>query len=126
MSDIDTLIGLWHTLADDAASNKSGIFTTENEAIVTTLRKVCLNDDEDCSFKSEPDFISYIAELRRNEKTWSRKLGNTILAACDHLEEGKPDSAYSLLHEFAENCPWSQLKEHAINQIDAMKEKGNS
>jgi hypothetical protein len=123
MTDFDELIGRWHELADHANDNDNGMahFNQSNKALVAEVRKICLGDTEDVDFNLAQDFLQYVIELRQNEKSWSRRLGEVMIRAQDQLDAGNPTGARTTFDEFETQCPWINFLEIAKDQRHCMQ-----
>lgn len=121
MDHLDALIGRWHNLADLVAGSNEDHFSDANEALVAEIRLKCLADKDMDKFESSKVFTQYVTELRRNEKAWSRRLGEVILLAQDLVDSGDKIGAGSTFEKFEASCPWVNFVDISKDQKYAMK-----
>lgn len=70
-------------------------------------------------------FAEYVYQLRRIKRTWSRKLGETILAASEKKAQGDLNGAILIFEQFVKECPSTFYKNIAITQIGNYRESMN-
>lgn len=121
MDDLDVLIGRWHNLADLVTGSSEDHLSDANEALVTEIRLKCLADKEIDKFESSKEFTEYVTELHRNEKAWSRRLGEVILLAQDLADSGDKKGAARTFDKFEASCPWMNFVDISQNQKHAME-----
>jgi hypothetical protein len=120
LEDFDLMIERWHVLADLLSDKNPQHFNAQNLALVRQIHDACLIDSHLDEIKSGEEFINYALDLRRNEKAWSRRLGDVMIRAQDFAEANEKMKATSAFDEFVAECPWAQFIEHAKNQRSAM------
>jgi hypothetical protein len=121
--DLDAIMDQWHALADLLANqnNADAHFNDANMKLVNKIHQLCLADDDLEKFESAVSFAEHVVDLRKNEKAWSRRLGDVMIRAQDLLDSNEKSSARKIFDEFQNQCPWTQFREHAENQRAAMK-----
>ncbi|MEO8249980.1 MAG: hypothetical protein ABI589_11475 [Burkholderiales bacterium] len=78
------------------------------------LSDVCPNG---AKFVSADEFAQCVLDLRANEKSRSRHLGEVLLKAQDQSNCGHADDAKEILRNFRATCPWRYFPEIADTQL---------
>ena len=111
--DRDRLFGILHSLAEKSESELENGFTEPNVLAVRELVTQFLVGYELPAEFTAASFAEVVYKLRANERAWSQRLGDTIIAAEDKLQVGDKDGALIVLDGYAKQCPWLSLKEIA-------------
>lgn len=103
---LDILIGEWHELTDQSPEMIESRFTSGGKALLERVLVEAMGSASAGEFSSSSEFAQYVADLRANERAWSRHLGDVILAAQNWLNQGSPEAAKKVFDEFEIKCPW--------------------
>jgi len=116
----DDLIERWHAFAAQSKEAISTQYSDESRAlfaeVITQQLGQTSNSNE--KFASAEEFAQLVADLRSNEKAWSRHLGDVILKAHDQRDAGDMVGAREMLSSFRASCPWRMFAEITDNMLD--------
>lgn len=113
---IDDLMGRWHDFADQPPPELEKGFSESSRSLVYEVLNQALGATHVESFDTPRQFAAYVLELRSNERAWSRRLGEVILEAQDHLDRGDRLAAEKAFESFESDCPWRVFAEIAKTQ----------
>lgn len=112
----DKLMGRWHEFAEQPSEVIERQFTRRSQMLVRRVLREGLGYAEVGKFPSAAEFAKYVVELRENERSWSRRLGDVILQAQGQLESGDIVAAKTTFEGFETTCPWRFFVEIAKTQ----------
>ena len=109
----------WHAFAGQSKEAIAGQFNDANQTLLREVVTTCLVDTtlDDKVFASADEFAQCVLDLRKNEKAWSRALGELLLKTHEQFDAGLADEAKESLRRFRGDCPWRLFAEIADTQI---------
>ena len=124
----EALIGLLHELATLDQGELQSRFDLRCFGKMQDLVRHWIKGGEVPAQLSKLEFSDWVYALRSNEREWSRRLGETILAAEDLVALGEVLPAISTFESFIELCPWLPFTEIAHAEIRRLEQdrKGES
>lgn len=116
---MEELVERWHAFAGQTKEAIAAQFDDASQALLREVVTTCLVDTsvEGDVFASADEFAQCVLDLRKNEKAWSRALGELLLKTREQFDAGLADEAKESLRQFRGDCPWRLFAEIADTQV---------
>ncbi|NWK44630.1 hypothetical protein [Ralstonia pickettii] len=113
------LIERWHVFAGQTKEAIADQFNDASQALLREVVNTCLADTtlDGEVFASADEFAQCVLDLRKNEKAWSRALGELLLKTYEQFDAGLADEAKESLRQFRGDCPWRLFADIADTQV---------
>lgn len=116
----DELIERWHAFSAQPQEAIAAQYSDESRALFAEVFTQQLGQTSNGGekFASADEFAHFVVDLRSNEKSWSRRLGDVILQARVQQDAGDAAGARETLNSFRVSCPWGMFSEIAREMLD--------